>query len=167
MLSKFTIRRCAIHLSGSLLGALITASLSGQAAIAHGVDLVVEPAQSLQVKAAYDSGEPMTDAAVVIYAPDNPEEPWATGTTDEQGYFTFVPDRALAGNWDIQVRQAGHGDIVSVPVSADSDRLGEPVTAAQLTSPLQKGLMIGSVFWGCLGTALFFSTRTRHSNPET
>lgn len=161
------IRRCATGLLGSLLGTLVTAALSPQAAIAHGVDLVVEPAPSLQVKAAYDSGEPMANAAVVIYAPDNPEEPWATGTTDEQGYFTFVPDADLAGNWDIQVRQAGHGDIVSVPVSADSDRLGGPVTAARLQSPLQKGLMIGSVFWGCLGTALFFSARTRPSNSES
>ncbi len=163
-------RQCVPLLA--LLAAIAT--FKPPAAIAHGVDLAVEPLQSLRVRAAYDSGEAMTNAAVVVYAPDNPAEPWTTGTTDDQGYFTFVPDAAIAGNWDIQVRQAGHGDIVSVPLSSNSvggaasdvnnGSAAVPLASSTLQSPLQKGLMIGSVFWGCLGTALFFSTRTRQSN---
>ncbi|MGF1515626.1 MAG: carboxypeptidase regulatory-like domain-containing protein [Elainellaceae cyanobacterium] len=163
------------------LGMAAIAALS-PAAIAHGVDLVVEPTQALRVRATYDSGDPMADAAVVVYAPDDPAEPWVRGATDAQGYFTFTPDPAIEGDWGIQVRQAGHGNIVSVPLSASPNAAdpsavnpsapvpnaaspaGSAVASSNLQSPLQKGLMIGSVFWGCLGTALFFSARTRPSN---
>ncbi|MGB3614581.1 MAG: carboxypeptidase-like regulatory domain-containing protein [Elainellaceae cyanobacterium] len=151
------------------VGITITTVLFGSpAAVGHGVDLTVEATQALQVTATYDSGAPMADAAVTIYAPNQPTEPWATGTTDAEGRFSFTPDLAIAGDWDLQVRQAGHGEILSIPVAeggAGSEPDGSAMLAqsSNLLSPLQKGLMIGSVSWGCLGTALFFSTRTRHS----
>lgn len=128
-------------------------------AIAHGVDLVVEPTPALRVQASYDSGQPMADAAVVVYAPDNPAEPWLTGTTDAQGHFTFTPDEALPGDWDVQVRQAGHGEIISVPIAPSGEAAVALTQSDSLLSPLQKGVMIGAVFWGCIGTALFFSAR--------
>ncbi|MEO0407945.1 MAG: carboxypeptidase regulatory-like domain-containing protein [Cyanobacteria bacterium P01_A01_bin.135] len=141
-----------------LLGAIAAAS-SPTAAIAHGVDLTVEPTQALRVQARYDSGQPMEDAAVAVYSPDNPAEPWLTGTTDDNGYFTFTPGDA-AGDWAVQVRQAGHGEMVTVPVTASGRTETQLLTqSANLLSPLQKGLMIGAVFWGCIGTALFFSAR--------
>jgi len=149
--------------------AMASLAFKPQAAVAHGVDLTVESAQALQVTAAFDSGEPMANATVTIYSPEQPTEPWSTGMTDTQGRFSFVPDSAIAGDWVLQVRQAGHGEMVSIPVAPDDagTALASNAMLAQspnLLSPLQKGLMIGSVFWGCLGTALFFSTRTRHSN---
>ncbi|MGF1496695.1 MAG: carboxypeptidase regulatory-like domain-containing protein [Elainellaceae cyanobacterium] len=147
-------------------------------AIAHGTQIEYRTTQALEVQASYDTGKPMANAQVVVYAPDNPAEPWLTGTTDEQGRFTFTPDPSLPGQWDVQVRQAGHGDIVSIP-------LGEPVAEAAETGgdaaeaeaavamvsnsvsgsteldPLQKAVMAGAVIWGFIGTALFFMARKK------
>lgn len=143
-------------------------------AIAHGVAIQYQSTQAYEIRAVYDSGEPMAEAQVAVFAPSNPAEPWLQGTTDQAGRFLFTPN--ASGNWEVQVRQAGHGDIVTIPVArADATRPdGSDAAAANPSpdtvvassnaiakstsySPLQKGLMMGSVIWGCLGTALFFS----------
>lgn len=128
---------------------------------AHGVAISYKIEQAIAIAATYDSGEPMADAQVIIYAPDNPSQAWQKGTTDDKGRFVFVPDRAKPGNWEVAVRQAGHGDIAVVPVESETAETPEP-TRASLSggtgtlTPLQKGLMVGSVIWGFIGTALFF-----------
>jgi nickel transport protein len=147
-------------------------------AIAHGVAIEYQSTQAYEIRAVYDSGEPMAEVQVAVFAPSNPTEPWLQGTTDREGRFLFTPD--APGNWEVQIRQAGHGDIVTIPVSnsvgaapkasaatANSatanpspDTVATPSNAIATSnsySPLQKGLMMGSVIWGCLGTALFFS----------
>jgi nickel transport protein len=99
----------------------------------------------------------MAEAAVVIYAPTNPDTPWLKGKTDSQGKFSFTPDSTQEGTWQVKVRQAGHGDIINIP-------LGKSVAAAQISTdsgytPLQKFLMSASTLWGFIGTALFFSRK--------
>ncbi len=47
--------------------------------------------------------------------------PWLTGICDQQGRFSFTPDPDLPGTWDVQVRQAGHGDIIHIPVGAEHE----------------------------------------------
>ncbi|MEB3359866.1 MAG: carboxypeptidase-like regulatory domain-containing protein [Synechococcales bacterium] len=148
-------------------------------AIAHGTQIEYRTTQALEIQASYDTGKPMADAQVVVYAPDNPAEPWLTGTTDEQGRFVFTPDPSMPGQWDVQVRQAGHGDIVSIPLGepvaeATGAAAGEEVAAAEPVAmvsdsvsgstaldPLQKAVMAGAVIWGFVGTALFFSARKK------
>ena len=66
----------------------------------------------VQIYARFDDGTPMANAQVLVYAPDDPETPWLRGEADDEGYFAFVPNAALAGRWDINVRTAGHGDWV-------------------------------------------------------
>lgn len=138
--------------------------------LAHGVVLGYEPVSGVEIQARYDTGEPMAEAQVAIYAPDNPTEPWMQGTTDKQGNFIFTPDASQPGNWEVMIRQAGHGGMVTVPVegpnaddSADPENGDATVAVAPATdssenlSSVQQGIAIGAVIWGFVGTALFFS----------
>lgn len=146
--------------------------------LAHGAHITYQPTESIQIQARYDSGEPMQGAQVMVYAPDNLSEPWTQGTTDDQGYFLFAPDPSQPGTWEVTVRQAGHGDIVAIPVGSDpavaanaqgsapsADGVGvEPGAIAPQTaelSPVQQGITIGAVIWGFVGTALFFTRGKR------
>lgn len=113
--------------------------------------------EAVQIHARYDTGEPMAGAQVVIFSPDNPGEPWMIGATDSAGRFVFVPDERQ-GRWAIQARQAGHGAINYFALE-DQGAVGTALTATQPsggTTLLQRLLMIGSVAWGCIGTALYF-----------
>lgn len=91
----------------------------GVPAVAHAHGAEVEyarDAEAVQVTAAFDNGEPMSGAQVVVYPPGDEPDPWARGTTDQQGRFFFVPDASKTGSWDVEVQQAGHGDTIEVPV---------------------------------------------------
>jgi nickel transport protein len=136
-----------------LLGCLLTLGLTATA-FAHGAQITYQLKTTVEIEATYDSGEPMAEGQVTVYAPDDPATPWLTGVCDEEGRFAFTPDPSIPGTWDVQVRQAGHGDMVHIPI-------GEEGAAASGTgfTPLQIVLMAGSVVWGAVGTALFFSRR--------
>ncbi|MBD0268954.1 MAG: carboxypeptidase regulatory-like domain-containing protein [Cyanobacteria bacterium Co-bin8] len=159
----------------------IGAAAGAAPALAHGVVLNYQPANSIAVEATFDNGEPMADAQVLVYSPESPSEPWAEGTTDAQGRFLFSPDASLPGTWEVSVRQAGHGGIVAIPVegtsvataaegsgsgggeaTSGSDAISaRPQAATAGPSPVQQGIMVGSVIWGFIGTALFFSRGKR------
>jgi nickel transport protein len=150
----------------------------GLPVLAHGVVLEHRQVSSVEVLAQFDTGEPMANAQVLVYAPANPNEAWQQGTTDDQGRFSFVPDADQPGSWEVMVRQAGHGAIATIPVSAE-DEAGAtgggdesaptatvPATNAGISpstnlSPVQRGITIGSVIWGFVGTALFFARGKR------
>jgi nickel transport protein len=154
----------------AILAALLLA-LGGSAstALAHGVSVTYETrtAPVVTLHAAFETGEPMAGGQVSIYTPADPATPWQTGVCDEQGRYTFVPDLAIPGTWEVQVRQAGHGDIIYVEV-APPDETSAATQAALLAggsgtthTPLQLLAMGGAVIWGCIGTALFFARRRR------
>lgn len=124
-------------------------------AYAHGAKIEYKIATSIEIVAKYDSGEPMAEAQVSIYAPDNPSTPWLTGTCDEYGHFSFTPDASILGTWDIQVRQAGHGDMIHIEIEEGSATGG----SSSGYSIGQIVLMSVCVIWGILSTALFFKRR--------
>ena len=124
-------------------------------AYAHGAKIEYTVNMTIELVAAYDNGEPMAGAQFVVYAPDDPSTPWLTGVCDDEGRFSFTPDTSKPGTWDIQVRQAGHGDIVHIPVGEDT--VGTGGTGGY--TPLQIVLMAACVIWGSVGTALYFSRR--------
>lgn len=132
---------------------------------AHGVQIEYRNVPTIEILATYDSGEPLANAQVSVFAPNDLATPWLTGITDTQGQFMFVPDPAIAGNWDVQVRQAGHGSFVRIPVesvvSVSSTGTSIEGGASQTVSPIQKIVMATSVVWGFVGTALFFSARSK------
>ncbi len=135
--------------------------------LAHGARITYSETRGIQIVATYDQGNPMANAQVVIYAPNDPATPWLKGETDSQGSFSFVPDVDQPGNWDVQVRQSGHGSIISIPVAAESstsETAITPATSADSDYTLgQKMLMSVSAVWGFVGTALFFSRQPRKS----
>lgn len=159
--------------------------------LAHGTKISYENTEAVVINAVYDTGEPMGKAQISVYTPDNPSQPWLTGTTDDRGRFLFQPDSTKSGKWEVKVRHLGHGGVVRVPVTSTAQTqeiqdtqetrqpqqktTPDPSTAAQVVSvskdsdnleytPIQRGLMIASVIWGCVGTALFFSNRKKNAH---
>ncbi|MEC4804827.1 MAG: carboxypeptidase-like regulatory domain-containing protein [Jaaginema sp. PMC 1079.18] len=124
---------------------------------AHGANISFQQTSALEIEAKYDDGKPLKNASVTVYAPSDPATPWLTGQTDTNGKFTFSPDPTLTGNWDVKVRQAGHGDFISIPMTQNGVSLATAGTSGY-TLP-QKVLMAAVGLWGCVGTALFFSRR--------
>ncbi|MEM9003550.1 MAG: carboxypeptidase regulatory-like domain-containing protein [Cyanobacteria bacterium P01_F01_bin.86] len=122
-------------------------------ALSHGVQIRSQATPAIQIQATYDSGEPMAGAQVQVYSPIDPENALFTGTTDEAGRYLFVPDRS--GDWELSVRQAGHGQITVIPISEAGVDPSEFTNSTGLT-PLQRGVVVGAVIWGCVGTALYF-----------
>ena len=136
-------------------------------AFAHGIQIEssMSAPQAIAIKASYEGGNPMANAQVTVYAPHEPDKVWTKGVTDDNGNFAFVADLSQSGNWDVKVRQAGHGDIISIPLTPEPEST-ITVSKAQWSgtgnsnyTPMQKMLMTATGIWGCVGTALFFHRR--------
>lgn len=140
---------------------------------AHGAKIEYQMVPAISLYAKYDSGEPMTAAQIAVYAPNDPAKPWLTGKGNKDGYFSFVPDSAIAGEWMMQAREAGHGAMAHFTVGGNAvaatvgasgsatSAAAAPPAALETTAqtPLQRWLMAASVIWGFIGTGLFFSRR--------
>ena len=129
--------------------------------MAHGANIEYQATKAIKIQAKYDDGKPMANAQVVIYAPSDRASPWLTGTTDNLGNFTFVPDLSTEnlGNWDVKVRQSGHGDITSIPLEQDRLAIHQMTafTGHHSYTIAHKLIMAAAVGWGLVGTGLFFS----------
>ncbi|WLT38579.1 carboxypeptidase-like regulatory domain-containing protein [Synechocystis sp. B12] len=162
-----------------LAGGILTQTVP---ALAHGVKVEHHSVAAIAVAAHYDSGQPMAEAQVLVYAPDNSSQPWLTGVTDKEGKFTFTPAGDRPGNWEVAVRQGGHGNMITIPwqpetkvndstdaanasnaLTSNTNQGPPEITAASVPdanaalSPIQRGITLGAVIWGFVGTALFFS----------
>ncbi len=149
------IHRCLCFASLLVLSALLS---TPQSAFAHGTEIDTGTTTGVQIYARFDDGTPMTNAQVLVYAPDDPETPWLRGEADEEGYFAFVPDAALSGRWDVNVRTAGHGDWVYLTL--EDGGATEVVSSSGFTTP-QIVLMSAAIVWGFIGTALYFRREQR------
>jgi nickel transport protein len=131
-------------------------------ASAHGVEITYRSKQVIELEARYSSGNPLVNAQVSVYSPADPVTAWQKGVTDPQGLFSFTPDPSQAGFWEVTVRQAGHGGVVTIPIQS-SPVQSSPAQSTLLDpapiwkDPLEKGVLVASLLWGCVGTALFFS----------
>lgn len=157
-----------MHLFFRLL-LVVSLALTGAAlTLAHGVDIThtIDPASgAITISAAFDTGEALDAAQVAVFAPSDLLNPWLTGTTDAGGVFTFTPDYADEGTWDVQVRKAGHGGLIHLALDGSMQVAARGVsgTAGDSASagftPAQIVLMAASVVWGFIGTALYFMSR--------
>ncbi len=138
---------------------------------AHGAKMEYKMAPAISLKAMYDSGEPMAEAQIIVFAPSDPAKPWLTGKTDKQGRFTFTPDHSIAGEWAVQARQAGHGAMAHINIGgSDADAAASSAAAPAQTgqvqttgqSSTQKIFMIAAVVWGFIGTGLFFARKRKN-----
>lgn len=141
----------------------------GRPAVAHGAQM--RHRMGVEVEARYDTGAPMAHAQVAVFAPHRPEAPVLTGKTDGTGMFWFVPETVIAdqeapnalasGIWEVQVRLAGHGALLKVPVASEAQGEASGTAASGLAvTPLQRFVMGAAGLWGFVGTALFFSRRS-------
>lgn len=146
---SMNITRTALLLVLSLV--LVLASTSP--VLAHGTKFEYQARASYEILASYDDGTPMSEAQVTVYAPNDPSKPWITGTCDEDGRYVFTPDKAIAGEWAVQIRKAGHGGMLNIPVGENNQQAAAGSTGY---TPLQLVVMIVAVLWGLLGTALYF-----------
>lgn len=134
---------------------------AGSRVRAHGTDIGYNVAMAVEMEARFDNGEPMTECQYTVYAPNDPATPWLSGKCDENGRFSFTPNTDITGNWAVSIRQAGHGEIVTVPIES-----GGTVAVADGGSSLQTVLTGAATVWGFIGTALFFSARSTPSNKN-
>jgi nickel transport protein len=140
----------------AVIGVLMLNLLLPVTALAHGVTIQYSSDTEITIVAKYDTGTPMAGAQVTVYAPDDPSTPWLTGVCDDEGHFSFTPDASKPGIWDVQVRLAGHGGMIHIPVGGDSTTTSGGLGGY---SHLQIALMAACVIWGCIGTALYFRRR--------
>jgi nickel transport protein len=146
---------------------VIANAVIADSVLAHGANIKHQQTPAIVIKAAFDDGTPMANAQAIVYSPDDPANPWLKGTTDSEGKFTFVPESQVSGNWDVKVRQAGHGDIASISLEQENSASDTNSSTTQNKAgiranleeilPLQKVLMISTTVWGFIGTALFFA----------
>ena len=151
---NYQLKALFLFLSFSLLNVSLKA-------IAHETNIQYRQTQAIEIKVTYDDETPLENAQVIVYSPDDPATPWLTGTTDAQGNFTFTPDPSQSGNWDVKVRQSGHGDTISIPWNSDAiaTEIQDSSSSNSVYTPLQKAVMAVVGIWGFVGTALFFSRR--------
>lgn len=138
-----------------VLAVVLIMIIAAQEVLAHGVDLEYYERNAIEIIAHYETGEPLAEAQVAVFAPGSPAEPWKTGLSDESGRFYFVPDPQMPGLWEVQVRQAGHGGLIRIEVGENGD---SRIVTGGFTFA-QKILMAAAIIWGLIGTALFFSRR--------
>lgn len=150
-------------------------------ALAHGVVVDHEQVDAVRIEARYDNGEPMAEAQVSVYSPEDASDPWLNGSVDDDGVFLFEPDEA--GTWQVEVRQAGHGETVRVEVEgpseegspdevelteADEQRAPAPQERSDASGGDASGagilqtVVIGALaVWALVATALYFAGRRR------
>lgn len=145
----------------NLAMAFVLGAILPQAALPHAAFVTAQEVQAISIRGQYDTGTPMDGAQVIVYAPDNPAQPWTTGTADDLGRFLLFPDRSLTGRWTVQMRQAGHGAVVYVEIGAAEGAQIAPMSTARSQGPglIQRLVMMALVAWGALGTVLFFWRR--------
>jgi len=88
---------------------------------AHQVETFYTLGDQLEFQSTFSSGEPFTGATVTIYSPNDADQPWQTLTTDNEGRFAFVPDKAIPGDWEIAIESddLSHADYWTVPVGEE------------------------------------------------
>ena len=132
--------------------------LINSTAYAHGTKITYDEKKVYSIKATFDDGTELKNAQVIIFSPKDPKTPWGKGVTDDTGTYEFVPDASIEGKWTIQVRQAGHGGVINIDTSAQGN---SSISNGNNMSTFTKIIVMISVAWGFIGTALFFSRRKK------
>ena len=103
----------------SLVGLAMIPSVAHAHAITTDYRLLFEqpdqPSQ-LEIQSSFSEIEAFPNAPVLVYSPENPDEPWMIGRTDENGKFTFEPEPGVTGIWSVEIGEDSHWDQLYIPV---------------------------------------------------
>ena len=122
---------------------------------------VLEEANKIQFTAVFSTGEPLKNAKVKIYAPNNPSEPLMETKTDEKGQFTFESDQKIPGEWEVSIGEAGHQDILTVPVTPKGVNLNDISEAPPTPNNQSPMMLMAIVLSGGMGSTLLARRRLR------
>ncbi|MEM7117277.1 MAG: hypothetical protein AAF614_32890 [Chloroflexota bacterium] len=138
---------------------IIAILLYASPALAHGTSMQMEVVNeaTLELRALFDTGEPMSEAQITVYAADNPTEAWHSGVADENGFYAFDVDTSIRGEWAISIRTAGHGEILHLNVL----RNGTISLAEVAERPLWQTILIAVAVVAALGGIAY-----RYSRPN-
>ena len=139
---------------------LVALAMAPSVAHAHAIStdyrlLLEQPNQPLEIQSSFSEIEAFPNAPVVVYSPENPDEPWMTGTTDENGRFTFQPEPGVTGVWSVEIGEDSHWDQLYIPVGdrgIELDQISQgdrpPYVANHSHSPIPlaaAGLILGGI----------------------
>lgn len=99
---------------------LVLVSLLGfpSQALAHGVETNYQlKIQSLEMQSLFSTGEAFQDAPVIVHPPVGSDYAPIEGRTNEQGMFVFEPDYSVPGEWEVEIGEDSHWDMLVIPVS--------------------------------------------------
>ncbi|WP_415716992.1 hypothetical protein [Maridesulfovibrio sp.] len=131
---------------------ILTAGIicSGNIACAHGVSYeMLKDSPAVTFKSGFSSGEPISYGEVLIYAPGNDEVEFQNGRTDQNGVFSFLPDRP--GTWKVEV-EGGLGHKLSFDLNV-AESNGKMNAEKAKKNPLQASKAIKVM----LGISLIFN----------
>ena len=139
----------------SLLGIGLFPSVAHAHAITTDYRLLPERSNTLEIQSTFSEVESFPGAPVVVYSPENPDQPWILGTTDEEGKFSFQPEPGVTGIWSVEIGEDSHWDQLNVPVGdrgIELDQISRGDRAIQVAnhshSPIPiaaAGLILGSI----------------------
>ncbi|NJM95778.1 MAG: carboxypeptidase regulatory-like domain-containing protein [Acaryochloridaceae cyanobacterium CSU_5_19] len=135
-------------------------------ALGHAIETnyVLENSSNVKFTATFSSGEPLGNAKVNIYSPNNPDTPAIETTTNEKGEFTFVPDPKAQGDWEVSIKKEGHADYLTVPVNPKGVDINQ-ISAAPHQNIPQGTLPLGAmVIASGIGTAVISARRQRSTH---
>ena len=119
-------------------------------ALAHGAQCAVAQDGTV-VTATYSDGTPMAFCDAAVFAPDDAEQPYQTGSTDRNGCFAFRPD--TNGTWKVTIDDGmGHRAAAEVVLNTGSVTVSGPPRAV-LAGPVIGVCLILGIF-GVLAMSL-------------
>ncbi len=105
-------------MSKSTLLGIIAFFIVSTTVTGHGINFETEKYPPVvKVKSFFSATSPVIDARVMIYAPGE-TDPFQTGYTDRDGFFSFVPD--TQGEWVFGIDDGmGHASRITITVGSD------------------------------------------------
>ncbi len=108
------------------------------------------------IEALYDDGSPMSYCDVSVFRPGSPDSTFLTGTTSEDGRFSYVA--RTEGMWKIEVDDGmGHMAVMEMEVGPEGGTGGQPSARQNRILETVTGV---SVIFGLLG--LYYIFRRKH-----
>ncbi|AFY71811.1 hypothetical protein Pse7367_3576 [Thalassoporum mexicanum PCC 7367] len=118
-------------------------------------DAMIPGDWQVQVRQVGHAGEVIIPIASIANAPEPVVDPAKDSNSDLEESPKVTQDPVNANDAEVETSPA----IAIDPVATETSNVATTSGGTATYSPMQKGVMIASVLWGCVGTALFFWRR--------